>query len=173
MSFSRHVFLLAASLACGFGATGATAQDRFYERFGNWTVVWSETLCTALGTPTPFPDGTMPPWQSVNLTMSDPFTMEVRYSGDIAADAPRGEQEGQVLLRSLDGKTDYFRPRMVVAGPPGDNRMVTAYLEGEVLEALPEYDYFLLRAGSQMLPLGLVPHRDALLETMRRCVERF
>ena len=163
-------FLGAAAL-CAL-ATGASAQERFYERIGDWTVVGNEQFCTAPGVPSPFPDGTMPPWQSVSLYMADPITMEVRYGGPIAANAPLGVQEGQLLLRSLNGKNDYFRPRMIVAEQPGGGRQVTAFLEGEALETLPEYDYFLLRAGDQMLPLALTPHRDELFDAMRRCVER-
>ena len=156
----------------GLWAGNAAAQERFYEKIGPWTVVGNESFCTAPGVPTPFPDGTMPPWESVSIYMADPLAMQIRYSGKIAAEAPTGTQVGQVLVRSLDGKTDYFRPKMVVAQEGGGSRMVTAFLEGEALDALAKTDYFLLRAGDQMLPLALTPHRDELLDSLRRCVER-
>ncbi|NCP18402.1 MAG: hypothetical protein GW855_04485 [Erythrobacter sp.] len=156
----------------GLGASNGAAQDRFYERIGSWTVVGTESFCTAPGVPTPFPDGTMPPWESVTLYMSDPLTMQIRYSGRIAADAPIGVQEGQALVRSLNGKTDYFRPRMIVAEETGGSRLVTAFLKLGAFDGLAETDYFLLRAGDLMLPLALTPHRDELLVSMRRCVER-
>ena len=164
---------IAGVVALGLSAGGAMAQEPMYERIGNWTVVQGPEFCTAPGgEPTAFPDGTMPPWSAVSLYMADPLTMEVRYSGDIAADAPLGLQEAQVLLMTAEGKTDYFRPKLIVAEQPGGGRQATAILDGEVLEALKGYDYFLLRAGSQMLPLALTPHRDDLLDAMQRCVER-
>tara|TARA_B100001179_G_scaffold188043_1_gene144229 strand:- start:1858 stop:2382 length:525 start_codon:yes stop_codon:yes gene_type:complete len=169
---SRFVATLLALFAFGTLGTGASAQANFYERVGDWTVIGNDSFCTAPGIASPFPDGTMPPWKSISLYMADPMTLEVRYGGPIAANAPSGAQEGQLLLRSLDGKTDYFRPRIIVADEPGGSRLVTAIIEGEPLETLGQYDYFLLRAGDQMLPLALTPHRDELLDAMRRCVER-
>ena len=48
---------------------------------------------------------------------------------------------------------------------------MTAYLEGEALDAFWTHDYFVLRAGDQMLPMTPGLERQALGETIRRCVE--
>ena len=172
MNCRRNRFLAATQLTLGVLSTGAIAQERFYERVGNWTVVGASTYCTVPGgEPEPFPDGKMPPWDSVALNMSELGKLEVRYSGNIAADAQSGPQEGQVLIGNEGEQPEYFRPRIVVADEPGGSRLVTAYLEGEMLDAFWKHDYFVLRAGSQMLPMTPGPEREALEETLRRCVE--
>jgi|GEM_PF-3157000 len=172
MSYSKHM-ILAATLATGaLSATCAFAQERFYERVGNWTVVGASTFCTVPGgAPEPFPDGKMPPWDSITLKMATLGSLEIRYGGEIAANAKNGPQEGQALIGDEGEQPDYFRPRMIVADQPGGGRQVTAYLEGEALDAFWTHDYFVLRAGDQMLPMTPGLERQALGETIRRCVE--
>jgi len=149
----------------------AAAQAPFYERIGPWTVVQASRACTASAYPTAFPDGKMPPWEVVALTMEGPLELGVRFSGQIAADASLGEQEGQALIGDEGQQPEYVRPPLFIADRGGE-RSVFVTLEGEALKLARRHDFLVVRAGSQMLPVSLTPHRDEVLEALERCSER-
>ena len=125
----------------------AAGQAPFYERIGPWTVVQASSNCTASAYPTAFPDGKMPPWEVVALMMEGPLELEVRFSGQIAADASLGEQEGQALIGDEGQQPEYVRPPLFIADRAGE-RNVFVTLEGEALRLVRKHDFLVVRAGS-------------------------
>lgn len=164
--------LAAGIFSLGLLASGAGAQEPVGEQFGPWTVAQGSSACVASSDRAPFPDGVMPPWEYVELLMSEPQKVAVRYTGRIAPEGPAGEHEGQAVMGNQGEPPEYFFPKIVIADHADAGRKVTAYIEGEAYDAMRVRDYFLLRAGEQMLPVGLTPDPEALFDALASCAER-
>ena len=169
MRYPDRLTIAAGAVVLGLAASGAVAQQPFERQVGAWTLKQSSTACVASSEPVPFPDGAMPPWENVQISMAEPGRVEVRYVGDIAAGGDAGEAQGQALMSNQGEPPEYFRPMIVIADHADSGRTVSVSIEGEAYDVMRAKDYFLLRAGEQMLPVALTPDPQALFDALVSC----